>query len=81
MLPTMCLRATCLQSFKICHSVELNNFIEAKALGNPYDYCKAVIVQLPPYGGHTENSTWVISSLQAKCKLGISENRFIDLIK
>ena len=44
----MCLRATGLRFFQICHCAELNKSVEATMPVNPYDDCK---VSLPkPHG-------------------------------
>ena len=43
---TMCLRATGLRFFQICHCVELNNIVEAMMLLNPYDDRKVSLPRL-----------------------------------
>ena len=44
----MCLRATGLRFFQICHCAELNKIVEATMLVNPYDDRKVSLRR--PYG-------------------------------
>ena len=66
-------------AFKIHHSVELNKIIEATVPVNPYNNRTVAdcLRTEASWKGRYEHLTVTVSSLQAKCKLGITNKKNI----
>ena len=66
-LPAICLQATGLRFFKICHSAEVNKIVDARTPVNPYTDRKVSLQWLHKNGHHTG----IVNSSEGKCNIGI----------
>ena len=65
---TMCLRATGLRFFQICHCADLNKIVEANMPVNPYDDCKVFLPR--PHGNGDLDIVW---ASYTHCKANVIE--------
>ena len=68
----MCLRATGLRFFQICHCAEFNKIVEATMPVNPYDDCK-VSLRRPHGNGDSD----IVRASYTRCKANVTEALFV----
>ena len=69
----MCLRATGLRFFQICHCVELNKIVEATMPVIPYDDRKVSLRRQ-----HGNGDFDIVGALYTRCKANVTEALTID---